>query len=203
MKTSKSLLQRAKDDPKSDAWFVLSSIYDPLISGWIARVGVDESDVGDVSQEVLQTVAQELGKFEHNGRIGAFLNWLKKITINRCRRYWDNKKKQVPTLNSQNSEMGFKVLQELQDPKSDATTLWETEHDNYIFKKIVGLVQKEFEPEIFDVFYRNTINNEPPKSISEELDISVGQVYKMKFRVMQRLKEIAAGLIDGVMFDDE
>ena len=81
--------------------------------------------------------------------------------------------------------------------------MWETEHDNYIFKKIVGLVQKEFEPEIFDVFYRNTINNEPPKSISEELDISVGQVYKMKFRVMQRLKEIAAGLIDGVMFDDE
>lgn len=200
MNTSKSLLKRAKEDPRSEAWYVLSSIYDPLISGWIARFGVEESEVGDVTQEVMQTVVQELANFKHNGRIGAFRAWLKVIAINRCRRYWKNKQKQVPTFNP---EHGIKMLNQLEDPSSDVADLWDTEHDDYVFKKILQLIRREFEPQAVNVFIRNTIENESPQAIAEDLGLTVGKIYKIKFRVMQRLKQVAEGLLDESKYDEQ
>ena len=84
METSKSLLDAVRDSPESEAWFRLVSIYDPLIAGWLRRSGVGESEVLDITQEVLSAVVQQFPKFEHNGRTGAFRNWLKRITYFRC-----------------------------------------------------------------------------------------------------------------------
>lgn len=202
-KTSKSLLQKAKHDPSSEAWFQLNSIYNPLIAGWIARAGVEESDVGDITQEVMQTLAQELRKFEHNGRIGAFRNWLKTITINRCRRYWDSKKRQLPASKLLNEDSALKILNELEDPSSRVSMLWESEHDNYVLERIMQLIQNEFDQKDFNVFVRNSVNGESPKTIAEEFGISVGNVYKIKFRVLKRLREAADGLLDDHLFQPE
>ena len=159
--------------------------------------------MADITQEVLQTLCQELATFKHNGRIGAFRNWLKTITINRCRRYWDGKKRQISTDKSSDFERGTNVLDELEDPGSDFSNLWDKEHDNYVCEKVLGLIRREFEPQVFDVFIRNFINSEPPKSIADEMGTTVGNVYKMKFRVLQRLKQAANGLLDGPLVDEK
>ena len=179
VKTSQSLLQEAKHDPQSEAWFQLNSIYDPLISGWIVRAGVEESEVGDITQEVLQTLAQDLSKFEHNGRVGAFRNWLKTITIHRCRRYWDKKKKRSND-QSLNSNAGIHVLNELEDPCSDFSVLWDKEHDDFVFEKILELIRNEFEPQVFEIFVRNTIEGDSPKLLASQFGITIGNIYKIK-----------------------
>ena len=193
MDTSKSLLERAKDDPKSDAWFKLISIYEPLIAGWIVRAGVEQSEVGDISQEVFQTMSHELGAFEHNGRTGAFRNWLKTTTINRCRRYWESKKRRARLSGTIN---GPDVLNQLADPNSELSKTWDDEHDHYVIDRILKLVEREFDPKSFEVFVRNALKAESPELLAREYEISVGQVYKIKFRVMKRLRQEANELVN-------
>lgn len=193
MDTNKSLLQKAKDNPQSDAWFELIDIYEPLIAGWIVRAGVEQTEVSDITQEVFQTMSREMVRFEHNGRTGAFRNWLKTTTINRCRRYWDAKKRVV---SSSGSESSLDVLNELADPSSELSTLWDQEHDHYVMKRILKLVESEFTAQKFEVFVRNAIKGEPSESLAKEFGITLGQVYKIKFRVIERLREEADELIN-------
>ncbi len=177
---------------------MLFSIYEPLIAGWIARSGVEENAIGDITQEVLQVVSVELPKFQHNGRTGAFRNWLKLISINRCRRYWDAKKREVK-LNGQLAEgSDLDVLDQLEDPKSELSQRWNREHDQYVLSRILELTRSEFDQTTSDVFYRNAIKGESPQLISAALNISVGQIYKIKHRVLTRLREVAEGLVDNV-----
>ena len=196
MSTSKSLLQLARINPESEAWYKLVSIYDPLIAGWLSRSGVANSDIADLSQEVLCVVATELKQFEHNGKTGAFRNWLKKITVFRCRRYWETQRKTLPRDQLAGTDSNQEFLNNLEDPKSDLSALWDREHDHYVLERIFQLIKSEFDQRTLDVFTRNVLVGEPPNLISEDLGISRGNVYKLKFRVMQRLKEEAEGLID-------
>lgn len=198
--TPKSLLLRAKSSAESESWFTLFRIYEPLIAGWIARNGVEESAVSDITQDVLHAVSVELPKFEHNGKTGAFRNWLKQISINRCRRYWDSKKRQVKLSPQIDRETGTDILDQLEDPKSELSQQWNSEHDQFVLRRVLELTRSEFDAKTFDVFSRNTLQGESPQSISVETGISVGQIYKIKHRVLQRLREIADGLVDEFQF---
>lgn len=198
MKTNQSLIENAKLGSDSEAWFQLHRIYDPLITGWVVRAGVDRSDVNDITQEVLAALAEALPTFEHNGRVGAFRNWLKSITLNRCRRYWDAKKKQVPTLNPSGIENGLKFLAEFEDQRSDTSRLWDQEHDSYVLKKLIDLIRNEFAPEVFEIFLRGTLREETAQSISKSEGLAITKVYKIRFKVMTRLRQLAAGLLDDV-----
>ena len=197
--TSKSLLENARQGPNSDAWFNLHRIYDPLIAGWVLRAGIETSEVNDVTQEVLAVVAQQLPSFEHNGRVGAFRNWLKLITVNRCRRYWDAKKKQLPTLDSRDG--GSKLLAELEDQRSDASALWDREHDSFVFKKLIDLIRDEFDPQEFDVFVRTTLKEESAQTISDSSGLAVTRIYKIRYKVMKRLRQFAAGILEEIAPD--
>lgn len=195
--TSKSLLQKAGSDPQSEAWFRLFVIYEPLISGWVLRSGINQSEVADVTQEVLKAVSTDLRKFEHNGNIGAFRNWLKKITINRCRRHWDAQKRKVNLEDNENRESGISVLEQLEDPRSELTALWELEHDRYTAERILQLVKKDFGPTTIEIFTRNVLHEEPAQVIAHDLDIPVARVYKAKFRVTTRLQQEAIKLVEN------
>lgn len=200
LSTSKSLLQNAKADPASEAWFQLHSIYEPLIVGWAARAGIEQSDIGDVSQEVLQALASDLPKFEHNGRAGAFRNWLKVITVNRCRRYWEKKKRRLPIAKWDDLDSEMAILDQISDPTSELSVQWDKEHDQFVMQKALELVRHEFDESTYQIFLRYGLQGEEAKSLAEEFDVSVGQVYKSKFRVLDRIKREVHDLIS---FPDE
>jgi len=183
-------------DQSSDAWFQLNEIYEPLIAGWIVRAGVNDSEVGDITQDVMLALAQNLAKFDHNGRVGAFRRWLKLIAVNRCRRYWDSNKRGLPMNKPLGADSAAAFLDSLEDPNSDISKLWDQEHDTYVLTRMLHVVKKEFDIRDYDVFRRNVLEGESAKAISTELGVSVGSIYKIKFRVLNRLKEAATGLLD-------
>lgn len=189
VETNRSLLDAAKEDPESEAWFRLVSIYDPLIAGWLSRSGVDESEIPDISQEVLVAVVQQIKNFDHNGRSGAFRNWLKRITYYRCQRFWDQKK-------SKDKEKEVRSLNGLEDPRSELSLQWDLEHDQYVLSRILHLIKSEFETKVFEAFERTTVKGELPAKVAADLGVTTGQIYKYRYRIMKRLKEEAAGLID-------
>ena len=94
--TSLSLLERIQQTADSASWNRLVEIYSPLMVRWLGNYGVQGADADDLLQEVLAVVAQELPRFDHNQRTGAFRSWLRKILVNRLRGFWRSQKQQPP-----------------------------------------------------------------------------------------------------------
>ena len=88
------------------------------------------------------------------------------------------------------------VLSQVADPDSALNRHWDEEHDRYVLRCLLDLVEQEFEPKTFRAFRRLTLDDASGAEVAAELGMSVGAVYVAKSRVMQRIREEAAGLID-------
>src|SRR5262249_32286503 len=146
------LLERLRRPPTDDAaWKRLIDLYTPLIQQWLRRYDVRPEDVDDLTQEVLRTVHRELPRFEHSRHLGAFRGWLRTIAVNRIRAFWKQRRSQPRGAADSQVEQR---LAELEDPASGLSHLWDQEHDRYVLRRLLDLVEGEFEPATWQAFRR-------------------------------------------------
>ncbi|MEL6109873.1 MAG: sigma-70 family RNA polymerase sigma factor [Planctomycetota bacterium] len=191
--TSLSLLHRLQSSPETDAWDRLVDLYSPLVRAWLFRYGVQQSDADDLVQEVLLSVSKDIGKFTHGGRAGAFRAWIRAILVNRLRNYW-RARNRMPEAAGE-SELARK-LAELEDPTSELSRLWNEEHDEAVLKRLLELVEPQFEPRTWEAFCRVAFEGEHPRDVAAELQISLNAVAIAKSRVLNRLRQEAEGLVE-------
>ena len=124
--TSPSLLERARVRLDADAWRRLVDLYTPLLLAWIRRYGLQHSDAEDIMQEVLATLARELPAFRYDPGRGAFRSWLRGILIHRLQAFFrERQSRPKPATGSE----GILLIEQLADPASDLSRLWDQEHD--------------------------------------------------------------------------
>lgn len=194
MSTSLSLLERLQADPKDAAWGNLVEIYTPLIQNWLRRHQVKEADSDDISQEVLAVVIRRLPEFEHNRREGAFRNWLRTITVNCLRDFWRSRKHR-PTATGDSDFQ--ELLAQLEDPASGLTQIWNQDHDRHVTRKLLELLRPQFEPATWQAFQRFALDGLPAAEVARELKVTTNVIFIAKSRVLTRLRQEAAGLLDG------
>jgi RNA polymerase sigma-70 factor (ECF subfamily) len=191
--TSLSLLDRLRLQPNAESWQRLVSLYTPLIQGWLRRHAVPPADAEDLTQEVMAVVVRELPQFTHNQRRGAFRSWLRTITVNRLRALWGSRRAQpIATGDSDFLEM----LDELEDPNSNLTRLWDRQHDQHVARRLMELVQPQFEPVTWQAFRRVVLDGSKAAVVASELNMSVNAVLLAKSRVLSRLRQEMQGLTD-------
>jgi len=189
--TRESLLLRAQNG-EGNAWQDLTDLYRPLILGWLNHQGVPEHDREDLSQEVLLSVVKHLPAFQHSGQRGAFRSWLRTIVCSRTVDYWRARDAGVVA----SGGSGAAVLERIVDPNSALNRQWDEEHDRYVLKWLVDLVEEEFEPVTLRAFRRLALEGARGAEVARELGLSVAAVYVAKSRVLARIREGAAGLLD-------
>jgi RNA polymerase sigma-70 factor (ECF subfamily) len=190
--TRQSLLLRAQTGDQ-DAWKDLTDLYRPLIVGWLRYQAVPVNEVDDLVQEILLAVVQSLPSFCHSGRIGAFRAWLRTIAHNRACDFWKARGRQAPAAGGRD---GAEALAQLEDPDSELNRLWDEEHDRYVLRCLLDLMELEFEPTTVRAFRRVALEGTSSTDVAEELGLSVGAVYAAKSRVLGRLRQEAEGLVD-------
>ena len=190
--TRQSLLLRAQTG-ETDAWKDLTDLYRPLILGWLNRQGVPARDLEDLSQEVLLSVVKHLPGFRHSGQRGAFRAWLRTIICSRTADYWRGAE---TGRQAQGGSGATAALQQIADPDSDLNRQWDEEHDRYVLNCVLDLVNEEFEPSTLQAFRRLALDGVSGAEAAEELGLSVPAVYVAKSRVLQRIRQLAEGLID-------
>jgi RNA polymerase sigma-70 factor (ECF subfamily) len=191
--TSLSLLDRLRLQPDAESWRRLVDVYTPLIQGWLRRHSVSPADADDLTQEVMTVVVRELPKFEHNQQRGAFRNWLRTVTTNRLRVLW--RARRARPMATGDSDF-LKMLDELEDPNSNLSQLWDQQHDQHVARRLMELVQPQFEPATWQAFRRVVLDGVKAAVAAAELNISVNAVLLAKSRVLSRLRQEMAGLTD-------
>ncbi len=191
--TSLSLLGRLQGSPESESWDRLLELYAPLIRGWLRKYDVPECDADDLLQEVLLAVTKDVGKFAHGGQPGAFRGWLKAILVNRLRNYWRSQKR-LPEANG-TSDLARR-LAELEDPASQLSRLWNDEHNQHVLRRLLALVEPQFAANTWTAFCRVALDRAEPRDVAAELNLSLNAIVIAKSRVLNRLRQEAAGLVD-------
>lgn len=187
-----SLLERLRLGPDADSWQRLVDLYKPLVAGWLRALGVQPADCDDLTQEVLATLVRELPEFRHNLRAGAFRRWLRGIVLNRLRAF-RRARQPIPTSADPSLE---RALEQLEEPDSDLNRRWDEEHDRHVVRRLLELIEPEFEPATWRAFRMVVLEEKPTREAAAALSLSPNAVRIAKSRVLARFRQEIAGLID-------
>jgi RNA polymerase sigma-70 factor (ECF subfamily) len=187
METPVSLLERLQCAPDSASWKRLVELYTPWLQGWLRQYGLQSADVDDLVQEVLAAVNKELAGFRREARPGSFRSWLRAIARNRLRDFWRARRRQ----------RAGETVSDLEDQTANLDRLWDEEHDRYVARRLLELIESEFEPGTVQAFRRLVLDGRRGDEVAKELGNSVNAVYIAKSRVLARLRQEIGGLIEG------
>ena len=196
MHTTKLTLLQQLSSGQPDAWRELDEMYRPLISRWLKRYPLEASDIDDLAQEVMSVLVRDIGKFKHNGRVGAFRAWLKATAVNLTR----NHLRRRNLLRGTGGSSFRKRLDQLEDPSSNESRAFDLEHDRTLVKRLLERISKQFEPTTLQIFQFHVVEGHTARETAEKLGVSVGSVHKAKSRVLRRLRQLAADCIDDLYF---
>jgi RNA polymerase sigma-70 factor (ECF subfamily) len=192
METSATLLERLRTAPDEAAWRRLDDLYRPLIRRWLLRDPTLGAEADDVVQEVMAVLVRELPDFQRQ-RTGSFRRWLRGITAHRLGAYYRARQHRPRPLGSPLEES---PLRQLADPGSELSRLWDEEHDRHVLGRLLELIEPSFEPATLAAFRRVAFDGVAPAQAAAELGLSLNAVLLAKSRVLRRLRQEAAGLID-------
>lgn len=185
--TSVNLLRRLKTQSDESAWERFTQLYVPLIFYWSRQHGLSADDAADLVQDVLSTLVVKLPAFEYDAQ-KRFRGWLHTITLNRARD-WDRRQRIRPG----NGHSSF--MEQL--PATSTPDLFdEDEYRAYLVERARRLIAAEFEPVTWDACWKYVTEDRPAEDVARELGISANAVRVAKCRVLKRLREELAGLLD-------
>ena len=185
--TSVNLLRKLKQPNSNAAWERFSELYVPLIYYWSRQHGLNSDDAADLVQDVLSTLVIKLSDFEYDAQ-KRFRGWLHTVTLNRARDWERRQKHRAGTGHSS-------FMEQLQD--GNASDLFdEIEYRAYLVERARRLIAAEFEPLTWDACWKYVTENLSAEQVAEELGISANAVRVAKCRVLKRLREELAGLLD-------
>ncbi|MEM9942602.1 MAG: sigma-70 family RNA polymerase sigma factor [Planctomycetota bacterium] len=177
------------------AWSELDRLYRPLIRNWLSRYQLDSSDLEDLTQDVLSILFQEIRRFDHNGRTGAFRKWIRQTTVNVTRNFLRKRRE----IGGGGKEIQDMIVQ-LQDPASELSGQFEREHDQFVMRHILKMTKASFEASTFEIFRYHVLEEHSPDETAQRFQTSLANVYKIKSRVIRKMRELAADLIDESYF---
>jgi RNA polymerase sigma-70 factor (ECF subfamily) len=181
--TPASLLQRLRSpDPPASDWERFVRLYAPLLHGWAVRAGMQEADASDLVQDVLVHLMQKLPAFEYDPVRGGFRGWLHTVLMNRWR---ETMRRKAPVI---------ATVAEPAAPPADG--LEEAEHRQYLLGRALQLMKADFQENTWRVFWMTAIEGVPVAEAAARIKVSVKAVYLARARVLRRLREELAGLLE-------
>jgi RNA polymerase sigma-70 factor (ECF subfamily) len=190
--TPQSLLEKLRLRPDDASWKRLVNLYTPLLQRWLHQYGIPPADADDLVQEVLTVLVRELPAFQHTGHRGAFRRWLRTVVVHRVQGY--RRSRQVSSAAVLHVSEG--ELSAVADPAGGLEQQWEQEHDQYLIRRALELLEKEFTPTTCQAFRRQVLDAASPAAVAAELGMTANAVVLAKFRVLRRLRRELDGLTD-------
>jgi len=199
--TRVSLLGRLKDWQDQAGWQEFFDTYWKLIYGVARQSSLNDAEAQDVVQETMASVARHMPKFVYNPAIGSFKGWLLNMTRWRIT---DQFRKRVPmaefSAGAHDSTTGTQTnpVEQMADPASlNLETLWEVEWEENLLSAAIDKVKRHVDPEKFQVFDLYAQKGLAPEKVAAIFSISVDQVYLIKHRMTDAIRDEVRRLEKG------
>ena len=167
-----------------EAWARVVTVFSPIVYRWCRQSGLDADDASDVVQEVFSSVARGIDRFERVKQEGSFRSWLATITRNRIRDLYRRRARQP---NAAGGTEALNQLQNLEDSLDQSIS--EANLSEALPRRVLELVESEFEPTTWKAFWMTTVESVPARDVAESLSLSVASVYQAKSRVLRRFRQ--------------
>jgi RNA polymerase sigma-70 factor (ECF subfamily) len=185
--TSVSLLERLRTPAEQEDWARFVKLYTPLLFHWARGVGLPTEEAGDLVQDVLTVLVQKLPSFSYDGR-KSFRGWLYTVTLNKWRE--KARKPSLPLADVDPAGLAGEAGSE------GAAAFEEAEYRQYVVRRALELMQAEFEPSTWQACWACVAEGRPAADVARDLKITLNAVYLAKSRVLRRLHQELAGLVD-------
>ena len=187
--TSLSMLERARSRD-SEAWKRLVELYSPLVFFWARRGGLASADAADLVQEVWQSVAGALSRFQCDEATGTFRGWLWTIARNKLNDHFRRREAEPAAAGGTDARKFIETLPEQE--AVDETGVQE----NQLLHRALAQIKPEFEEKTWQAFWRMTVDSQSAADVGNELNLAANAVHQAKFRVLRRLRLEMAGLVE-------
>jgi RNA polymerase sigma-70 factor (ECF subfamily) len=145
-------------------------------------------------------VCSEIQNFDHNGRVGAFRTWLRKITVNRFLRLLDKRRRQEA---GQDLTKISVIADQLADSNARLSIEFERQHDACLIEYLMSRLENRFGAKTLQAFRRIVLLEHSSNDVAKDLGMSVGAVRVAQHRVLRSLREMGQGMLDYQgMLDD-
>jgi RNA polymerase sigma-70 factor (ECF subfamily) len=183
--TSASLLQLLRQPEQTQAWSRFVDLYTPLLFHWARRTGLQEQDAADLVQDVCTALLPKLRAFEYDEQ-KSFRGWLRTVTLNK----WRENRRRALARFATNAELSDLAVP---DP---AEAFWEADYRRHLVRRALELMQADFQPATWKACWEQVVNERRAADVAAELGLTLGAAHAAKFRVLARLREELAGLLD-------
>jgi RNA polymerase sigma-70 factor, ECF subfamily len=185
--TPVTLLERLRDPAEQDAWARFVRMYTPLLFHWARAAGLQAQDAADLVQDVFVTLVQQMPSFRYD-RHKSFRAWLRTVTHNKWR---DRAKARKAAAFDPRKHPLAEIA--VDDPTEFVA---ESEYRRFLTCRALRLMQADFRPETWRACWMTVGEGRPAHEVATALNITVSAVYSATCRVLGRLRQELAGLLD-------
>lgn len=179
--TRHSLIMRACDIGDAEAWEQLVGQYRRFICYVLGEIGIDNSDVDDVCQQVLVHLTKDLSTYDRSK--GTFRGWLSAVIRNTAFTHLRSSKRRSVRLQRFGQEL---LVDEAEAMAPEVDALIEEEWTTYIANLAMERVRETFQGQAVRVFELG-LDGMSADQVAEETGLSVQSVYTLRKRVKKRL----------------
>ncbi|HVK13987.1 MAG TPA: sigma-70 family RNA polymerase sigma factor [Gemmataceae bacterium] len=182
-RTPASLFDRLRSATDGQAWGRFVRLYTPFLFHWAHRRGLTPEDAADLVQEVFAHLLKALPAFQYDaGR--SFRAWLAVVVGNKWREL--NRRKRPLSV----------PADDLADVAGAADGFAEDEYRRYVSGRALALIRTEFAPATWKAFWGVVVEGRPAADVAGEFGLTANAVYLARGRVLRRLREELAGLVE-------
>lgn len=195
IKTRATLIQRLKDWQDQVSWQEFFDLYGPLVFKVALRGGLNECEAQDVVQETMLSVAKHMPCFKYDPAIGSFKTWLLNqaswhIIDQYRRRGRIANHMSLPAESATTTTMGRSAVENLVDPTSqELSAHWEIEWERNLLEAAIRKIKRRLAPQNYQIFDLYANKGWTPARVAETFRVPAGQVYLIKHRVTEMIKE--------------
>ncbi len=196
-----SLVLRLKHHDDVKAWDDFVAVYGPVVYRLARAKGLQDADATDVTQEVLNRVAQAIDKWNPDRSLGSFRGWLGRIARNMVVQFLRDRNRRPLTCDD--SQL-YQLMKQVPDRESREAREFDVQRERQLFHWAARRIQSHFDDRTWQAFWQTAVQQRAVAEVAETLDMSRGAIYVARSRIMARLREtiqyfdaLDSGVIDS------
>ncbi len=182
--TRSSLLSDIRDFNDAEAWVEFDRLYRPLLVEYARHQGLAPGEAEEIAQQCLEVVLGQIADFKK--RV-SFRGWLRTIVLNKVRQFYRDRHRRAAG--------GGEELDRLPDAGAEGPDSWDREweaaHLAYCLADVRGSVAEH----TYQAFELYVIRDMPVEEVCRILAMTPNQVYVAKNRIIRKLRERSARLM--------